>query len=530
MSIFLWAYLSLIFLMSGLAVNYGNRVAFYFVLLLPFFLNLLFLFRKEKVFFPRKLTLIWFGFSLFDLISTILSSDKQLSIERFLLYQSLYLTAVYVYNKKTTFKPLIEKLIIIFSIIFTLAFVFKDAILKYPIYFDLEELFNFFHPAIKNNNHLGIWLGMVTILFISWKKIIPLIIFLPFFLISYSRTAFAGLFFVQWLRFYSLKKKHSLLLPIMIVMVIVFVLAVAILVPRDDVLSDRVYLYKEAILGFVDKPFFGYGSGNFTVASLKRSLESNGVANNNSHNIFLDVLSESGIFAFVFFVWFIYLILKKSNKSIDKSIFIYLLISATLSYINKMPAFMLLFFIFIGLSYEEKKSISLKRIIVFWVIILSFTSLYLGYSELLYYREDYEKSLKMYPYRKEVYEKLVSQIIYADSEMTTKYLDLYGKFFPGIFKQIIFSADTYKSLGDYNKALNNYVSLYKNGQGFNPDIVRNIHYLYLEADRPIRSYYFTKGFIHKVMSEPKRYRVIFDDTYELCIYINTFFLDKPACF
>lgn len=530
MDFIITCYFFIIFLLSGLSLHLGDRVSYYLILILPFILYFYLYVNKVKLSFPNKLLLAWLGFSLFDLTSSTLSTDKQLSIERFLLYQSLFMVAIFVFNKKSLIKPLIEKLIIIFSFVFIFAFIFKDIIIKFPAYFDVNELFNFYHPVIKNNNHLGIWLGMAILILLSWKKNLSSFLLTPFFLISYSRTAFVGFFTVICTWVYGLKKKHLLILPVLLISIFVFILSVVIFVPRDDILSDRVYLYKEAILGFFDRPIFGYGSGNFTEASLKRSLESNGVANNNSHNIFLDVLVESGIFAFIFFATFIYLVLKGSKQGDSKSIFIYLLICATLSYINKMPVFMLLFFVYAGLTYEEKEKVDIKWITLIWVTALFLVSSYLGYSEYLYIKENFDKSLRLYPYRKEAYEKLVSQIIYSDTDKAKRYLNLYEKHFPGVFNQVYFSADIYQRIGNNDKALIRYMSLYETGIGFNPSMVLRIHNLYLIMGRSVESYYFTKGFVNKVMIDPKKYKLIYDGTYELCIYINRFFLDKPACF
>ena len=530
MKVFITLYLSVIFFTSGLAVRYGDRISYYVILLLPFFIYLQAFLKKEKIIFPKKLTLVWFGFSLFDLIATVLSLDHQFSIERFLLYQSAFLICVYFINKKNQLKDVVDKIIIWFAVIFTIAFIFKDKILSSVYYIDVNQAYNFFFPVYPNNNHLGIWLGMTIVLLFIQRKFIFVMVLAPFFLLSYSRSAYIGLFVTVLPALFLIKKWKKLLWNILILSFIVFILSVAIFVPRGELLSGRGFYFREALMGFADRPLFGYGPGNFTAISRNYAAASRGTFGSVAHNIFLDILSGSGIFAFAFFSPFIFLILKKSRKTIHYPLLIFLLSCFMITYIYAMPAVLILFFILAGLVYEEREQLKLNHFGIVFAAMIFIAATYLGYSEALYLKGDQARSLQIYPFRKEAYEEYMSQIPPDNKAEAYKYINMYKKNFPGVFEQLNYSANTYKRIGDYERSLEDFMTIYKNGTGFNPAIAREIHLLYLLMDDPVSSYRFSMGFVRKILSDPAKYPQMVSETQNLCIYFNKFFLDKGSCF
>jgi O-antigen ligase len=512
--------------MFGSAIYYGDRVGYYLILLLPLIFYIYSFKKLESISFPKRLTLIWVGFSLFDLISTIMSSNKQLSIERFLLYQAFFLVLTYVSNKKQLFKYIIDKTVIYCSYIFIGLFIYSKLFPLNDQLFDKGQLLNFFHPIANGNNHLGVWLGMSLLILYDYKKYIQIILIVPFYLFSLSRTAFVGLFSTAIASSRAWKKNMGLV----VLSAAVFIVSIYIFVPRSEFLSDRIQFYSQSVMGFIDKPLFGYGSGNFLTLSRNFSKVTNGVYANNGHNIFLDVLSENGIFGFVFFVMFVWLIFKNNQGKEGSRVLFYLFICSVVSYIYKSPAFMLVFSIYIGIGYKEEKRINSNRIYSLTAVTVSLLAILLAYSEALYFKGKYIESIRIYPYRRKAYEMLISQYPVERKTEALHYLGLYKKNFPGQFEQLIFSANIHWQFEEYQKSLDDYIAIYNAGSGFSPVIADQIKRLYLRLGQPIKAYYFSKGFIREVLSNKSSYKHLVNDTYMFCINTNDLFLDKGACF
>lgn len=525
MAVFIGVYLSLVIFMSGMSIKFGDRLSFYLILQLPFILYFVSIWKKENIFFPKRMTLIWIGFSIFDITSAFLSTDKQLSIERLLLYQSSFLLCVYFYNQKKTLTPIIENLILIFSYIFTISYFLKDLILKNTDYVEFNNVFNLFFPAIQINNHLGIWLGMTIIIYYFRNKLALLASFILVYLTTFSRSSYLALIVTSSI--YFLKKN---ILPIVVMSATILILGIVILIPRGEITSDRGQFIKEAYLGFIDRPLFGYGSGNFTAISRRYAYVSKGVFASTSHNLLLDILSGSGLIAFVFYVWFLYLVIKIGQRNIFYWIFIYLLIAFNFSYIFAMPVLILIFYLTIGLSHQEKYEFRIRKLGFLYSFLIFVISIYLAYSELLYYKGDFIRSIAIYPYRKEAYESLVTQTPTQNIGEINYILSSYKRNFPDLFEPHNFSGQTYNRIEEYKHALRDYLVVFENGTGFNPTIAYEIQLLYLKLNKPVKAYEFSKIFISSILNNPNKYRHMFNSTYDFCIKTNKFFLDKAACF
>jgi len=528
---FIYLYLLVIILVPGLAIRFGDRIEFYLILFFPLMLYLRSFFKKNILHFPHKLTSAWFGFTFFSFISVTLSHDKQLSIETFLVYQAAFLIGIFFYNDKLLLKSVINKSIFTSSLIFITAFLLKDEILQFTNIFDPNQILNFFITSTYANNHLGIWLGMSVIISIASYSLGWVVLFTPFLLISFSRSAYLGLLVVSVLDIYKRKHVANLTKYIGILLwIFVVVLAIIIIVPRANILSDRPEYYKEALMGFVDKPLFGYGLGNFTEISRKYASISNGVFGTTSHNILFDMLSGSGIFSFIFFVLFLKIFYSSHEDNLYFKLAIFLFICFNASYIFAMPVLLVLFFVYIGLSYRENRFFRSRYLAIVGAIFLAFVSVYLGYSEALFLIKNYSKSIAVFPYRKQVYESLVVQTPIQDVNEINHLLNTYKRNFPDLFETYNFSGYYYKIAEEYEHALRDYLVIFENGTGFNPTIAYEIQLLYLKLNKPVKAYEFSKMFISRILNNPNKYRHMFNSTYDFCIKTNKFFLDKAACF
>lgn len=528
-------YLLIIFFLSGIALRYqyiisGYRISFFMILFLPFFLYFLLFLRKEKIFFPKKLTFLWLGFSIFDFISTILSLNHELSIERFLLYQSAYLIGIFFYNHKNEYKKIIEKLIIIIGIIFTIAFFLKDYLLSKPYLFDVNQLYNFYFPAfLTKNNHLGVILGIVIFLFLIRKNFLFSGLFFPIYIFSFSRSAYISLLITIILYFLNTKKKEikklnkKLLIINFIFFIVVFIFSVFLFVPRGDFLSSHHLYILEAIFGFRDRPFFGYGPGNFVEISRRYASRLAGTFGEVSHNLFSDILSESGIFSFIFFSFFIFQLLKNKEKNKYFYIFVYLLTNFIFSYLYSIKSVFVLFLITIGLFYKEEENISFNFLSIGYSLLIFFIAIYLFYGEILYFQDKYLASLKIYPYRLEGYNKLIASTSLKKKDKIYEYLKQYEEYFPYSSARLRYSADIFDKIGDHKRSLDSYLKLYNLGSGLDPITVREIYFQYIKLKDKKSARRFVEKFVKKIISNPSKYGHLTRGAVMLCtnIYINT---------
>lgn len=75
--------------------------------------------------------------------------------------------------------------------------------------------------------------------------------------------------------------------------------------------QGRIYIWKESLKSIAKNPLLGVGIGNFPTV-LKQNIEM-ARAGSSAHNLFLQILSEMGIFAFAVFLLFVYEIYKKTQ-------------------------------------------------------------------------------------------------------------------------------------------------------------------------------------------------------------------------
>ena len=75
---------------------------------------------------------------------------------------------------------------------------------------------------------------------------------------------------------------------------------------NDTSISARLRYYSQAIQSFTENPFFGIGIGNWKIESIKLDKENliDYIIPYHAHNDFLQILAESGIFAFIFYALF----------------------------------------------------------------------------------------------------------------------------------------------------------------------------------------------------------------------------------
>ena len=97
---------------------------------------------------------------------------------------------------------------------------------------------------------------------------------------------------------------------------------------------DRLRYYSETLMGFKENPFFGNGIGNWKIISIKYDAPfmKDYIVQYHAHNDFLQFLAETGIFGFIFYLFFFIQILffsikRLQKKSVNSQVFLYVILS-----------------------------------------------------------------------------------------------------------------------------------------------------------------------------------------------------------
>ncbi len=357
---FLKIYFYSLFFFYPLSFKYFDQLIFYQVYFLAIILFLKILVKKEILKIPKKITYLWFFYSFFYLISCFLSTDKLMSFKHFFLSQSVFFIFIYFFNQPNLLKNIInKKFFYFFSLIFINSLLFKDQLLS--LIFIKKSDYNFFYSHVEKHNHLGDFLGLSLIISLIKNNYLLSLIFFIFLIISHSRSAFFSFFltiffYLKTLDFF--RKNQYWWKNYLLIFLLIFLNLSIFYYQRFDIFNSRQYYFLQGLSGFLEKPIFGWGYGNFINISLKYSVFFHNPYNQSltgvAHNIFLENLTGLGIFSFVFFVLLIYEFLKNAQKNTFFYLFLYLLVLFQFDYIYVMPNLYLLFLILPSLFYKEK--------------------------------------------------------------------------------------------------------------------------------------------------------------------------------
>ncbi|MGB9707678.1 MAG: O-antigen ligase family protein, partial [Microgenomates group bacterium] len=326
-------------------------------------------FKKEKIFIPFLIFLSYLFFVVFSLISFWFSVDKINTIDHLFFYLSAFFLLILGFNEKGKILKNLKKILILLG----LSFSFLSILPKN--WFEPTALQLIF-PLYPNHNHLGDFLGIVMIwLFYDFihkkekKDLVFLLIFLPFFLLSFSRSAYIDFLIIASIIFFTRvkvgKKIRKFILGIFLIIFITFLFTQKeiaslpylsrLLSPIYNFLnfqprgffSNRFEYFRQSLAGFLEKPFFGWGLGNFIYPSNKYTNENlQQVAS--ALNLPLTILTETGIFGFFFFLLFFVFII----KNID---------------FNKKPAYFLFFCLI--LNFLTDYTYAIYGVFLFWFLL-----------------------------------------------------------------------------------------------------------------------------------------------------------------
>lgn len=392
MILFLIFIFAIPFILEGIGVGHIHFSIFYGYFLFPSLLFLISLFRKKRLFFPKKATYILGLFILFSLASSFFFSvNTEKSFESTLFYLSSFLIFIFFYNFKKEGKWVVSFLTLLGSFVFIAVYLlFRFNINLFPFLIEPSNGYQMVISYTGSHNHLGDFLGLAIILVTYLatsknRKILGIIniFFTFFFLLSFSRSSYTALLLTGVYYFLLLKKWTSIrkLTKLILVLGSLFIVIFSFIIVKEstsipflrplnifiqkqfqlgnkDIFAERDKIFSQSIQLAKKRPIFGYGPGNYGLAiTLIPAI--NFTPTETAHNIFLEILVENGLPVLIIFLFFIFLVIKSciSSNSVYALLFIYLLMNFQTDYTYNIYSVFIFFMILAGIIYKEKKEI-----------------------------------------------------------------------------------------------------------------------------------------------------------------------------
>lgn len=427
--------LGMLIILEGLGLPNGRNLAFCLILSTPIFLFSESLLKKRPILIPKKLGFLFLIFLLVTFISVITSQNVQRSFEYFIFYVASVLIFIYTYNSRENLKNSFVWLILGLSIIFCF---YSLLISLLPKLIPGDRFFQLVYQGF-GHNHLGdfLLLSLTILLYyfvkrnlISVKGIILFLFFTPFFILSFSRSAYLDLAIISAILTYhstvNFGKKHAVRIGLLLILLVVigsfFVFTAAnIKTPfvkstneilrselnlKSKTFSGKRELYvAQSFLSISDKPIFGVGPGNFYITAEKFAKEF--PISPNAHNIILDFFVENGIFAGLVFVIMILMIFKKADRNILTYVALAMFLNFQTDYTYRIVSFFILFSAILGTIYREKEEVSAQKILLIVSFIIFVISVAIFTSKSLYAMGNSKAALLFYPINRYAYANLI---------------------------------------------------------------------------------------------------------------------------
>ena len=553
------------FLFEGLGINNGREVAYYLILLMPFFLFMpqFVINTGKKIIFPLKFSILFFLFIVFSLLSSIFSVNLQNSFQDLFLYIALFLIFIFVFNYRELVKSAVLYLIFALSFIFSIFslfityFITQNSLFSIPV--DLKGQGYQFIYSVGGHNHLGDFLLLSLTVLLFWllgrrfkmENLLLLLFFIPYFIFSYSRSAYLDLAATVIFIVYYLWKENGILKKNFIfyvlgftftVVLAVFLFAVptdtkktpflnsinSILQEKYDLGGKRFFAYRnyyatEGLFSLANKPLFGVGPGNFEYASQKY-LNNPVEFAPTTHNLFFDIFVENGLLAGIFFILLFLQVfhsiidqlfshqqlasnskfsaIQQSNNltTIFIFIFIVMLFNFQTDYTFLIRSFFLLFFVVAGLIYSEKRIIEIKFLVPVFSLVLFLIFNLIIFSNLTLSKNNYLLAFYSYPLNKDVYVPLInSQLAIGNRQPARNTTPARNAVSTAVWHNV--------AGGSAFKYLNYYVSLFKG----DPDVLNyagNVYYGYAGQKEALA--FYEKAFSANNFEDPALIKRIYE--------------------
>lgn len=543
--------LILAILLEGIGIPYDRKIPLYLIIALPFFVLILNL-KNNKFLAPKNFTILSSSFILLSIPSFILSANMDQSFRFLLLYFSYFLIFIFTFNNKEGLEKFLVPVIFFLSIVFSLYFLA-------PLFIP-ETGYQFVFPKFLSHNHLAdfLLLPLVACFYYLLSKrtkiynlqsiIYNLLIlfFVPYFIFSYSRSAYLDIVIVAAAVFFNRileKRKLPKIIPTFAIILTILVSSVLFLSTTKDIkkegivagaerflsikygfegkefLASRDQYIGESSLSIFSNPLFGIGPGNFYYASVKFT-KAPSLWTETAHNIFLDVFVENGILAGIVFVFIIIGIFKRSEKNIFFFLLLALFLNFLTDYTYRIYSFLALFFVLAGIIYKEKTLIEIKKPLAIVSVLLLVAASAIFLSSLASKASNHILAFYLYPLNKASYQPLIeSSILRKDKEEETFLLLLYRNLFRGDSEVLNYLGRTYERKENEALALKYYEEAFEADSFRDWGIIRKIYDLKRSIEGERKAQEFTERVFQKVEQVKDKWTINEDfriETMKLC--------------
>lgn len=200
-------------------------------------------------------------------------------------------------------------------------------------------------------------------------------------LFTRSYAAVLSILFSSFWYAYDNRKNIDIKNTKVVIFILLFLLGFLIANIEPSSVLDRLLWWKAAVRIFLERPFIGWGYSSFT--HIVSSFLPSGLRTIYTHNYFLTLLAEGGIFAFVFWVLFLYKAITHAN-SFDKYLLIALVVHSIFDIGPETMCGWWLFMFYLALSCKNNSYIGILprnylkatklAILLFVIVVFKFIS------------------------------------------------------------------------------------------------------------------------------------------------------------
>lgn len=497
---------ALVLIIEGLGLKHGHSLAYF---LIPTGIAVLFATSNKKLLWPRSATLVFIAFFGLLVLSTVFSLDIPASLRQLLFYFALFLGFIYSYNHQQELEKPTLALIFVSAVMFSVYSLLLQFVLDRQSALSLvANEYNFVFPVFQQHNHLGTFLVLTLLVmpFVFKNRLyfgLVAAFFLLLIALSYSRSANLALFLGSLLLLFNKKSEKMNIALVGVAIIGLFVLIFSFVVKTAPI--SRLQYLQLAIQAIKEYALFGVGLGNFRIASFKYSPNPFQWVDT-SHNIFVDMFAEGGVFTGLIFTILIAIIIIQANKkSLFFPAFLALLINFQTIYTYKIYSFCFLFFAIAGLLYKEKKSIPGNKLLYASPLLLLIAANLLLLVQVL-------PGLNLQ-------QAIAESVFQAKKDRAFFLLKIYKALYRGRANVYSSAGDIYNFYGQPQQALANYKKAYQLHPYEDITLYRKIYQLEKKLNGEKKAQAFLYTYLKKVAAIPQKWfpsSLVINDAQEFC--------------
>lgn len=396
--------------------------------------------------FPKG-SILYVFFLIFSLISVFVAYHKQIALETTIIYFSGFLVLIIAYNQQEVLSSRYKQFVLFASVVYSFTFI---STLFFPV-----ELVGKGTSLMRYFGHSQIGNLFLTPFFLFPSGVIG-IISLFFIIISYSRATYLAVLAIAWVIYKNkFTKKGFLIKAVLAVLTVSLILSTTFKVISENgsLLGLRDKYFADAVSGVIDRPFFGAGPGNYRYISASKQVGYSEGAGS-SHNLILDIFSQNGILAGLFFILFLTYVLKKGKRNVFFYSFLALSVVFLFDHTFEYNSFLFLWFFLAGLSLDTKDSIEFNPLVFFGVFLL-LQLVFIG--KIFHVTGNYTQALFFYPLQeKSHYYAITNEIKRGNMSQARDYLNIYEKLYGENFEATYRMAKYYERIREWKKSLKLY--------------------------------------------------------------------------